>query len=105
MDRYFVPHRYQLFIALGQESWDVQENFCYKISFLKLTLLVLNLSLWAMLKYFAEYFLKTQGRGVELGGGGCSPKLSTGMVHLETQEEEMCGISETFVVNLLRCTV
>lgn len=89
MDRYFVPHRYQLFIALGQESWDVQENFCYKISFLKLTLLVLNLSLWAMLKYFGEY----------------SPKLSTGMVHLETQEEEMCGISETFLVNLLRCTV
>ena len=69
MDHYFVPHRYQLFIALGQESEDVQENFCYKISFLKLTLLVLNLSLWAMLKYFGEYFLKPRGRGVKLGEG------------------------------------
>ena len=58
-----------------------------------------------MLKYFGEYFLKPRGRGGGVGGGGCSPKLSTGMVHLETQEEEMCGISETFLVHLLRCTV
>ena len=58
-----------------------------------------------MLKYFGEYFLKAPGAGGGVGGGGCSPKLSTGVVHLETQEEEMCGISETFLVNLLKCTV
>ena len=60
-----------------------------------------------MLKYFREYFLKPK-REVEPGGGGeggFSPKLSTGMFHLESQEEEMCGISETFLVNLLRCTI
>ena len=56
-------------------------------------------------KVFWWILFKAAGAGGKVGGGGCSPKLSTGMVHLETQEEEMCGISETFLVNLLRCTV